>query len=330
MGIVHALRGLAGPDRLFPEASELDEGVGAWTPTDRTLVDLLLLGRSAPRLAARAALTEPVEHALSRAGLLVAAGPEVMLPARIVCASPFGWLLADAPFGYPGVVPRPARAFADDESLPIARALSRAVPVGDTLDLGCGAGLTTLAAARSAARVVAVDIVEEAADAAQFGIAAADIDERVDVRTGDLYDALRPAERFDRLVAVLPALPLPDDADAPAHAGGRGGSAIAARVVRDARRWLRSGGEAWIGGAVLLDGDRIIPTPLLAELDRCGAAVRWSRGAAVDIGPASGAIGRMLGQDNPEASERWAREVARSFRALGATAFAPALFLAVY
>lgn len=329
-GIVHALRGVAGPDRLVSEVLELEALARALAPDDRLLVELCLLGRSVDAASAAGALGGRAEDALRSAGILAVESGAVRMPAHALCASPWGWLLADPPLGTPGLVPRPARAFADDESLPICTRVARATSVPRALDLGCGAGLTMLAAARSAAEVVAIDVAADAVGAAWFAIGAAALEDRVDARAGDLYEPLDSGERFDRLIAVLPALPLPAGADAPAHAGGLGGSAISARAIREARRWLRDGADAWIGGALLFDGDRVVRTPILDALEECGGDVRWACGAAVSVEPASGALGRMLARDVAGESERWAAEIAGCFASLGATSFAPAVFVVRY
>lgn len=325
LGIVHALRGLGGPGRFIPEAAELDALAATLAPKAQAIVELACLGRRIPAPRAREALGEEALGALEGAGILLRDQGHARWPEHALFATPFGWLIGDAPLGYPGVGPRPARAFADDESLVLAECVARAAPVARALDLGCGAGLTLLAAAQSASSVVGVDVQSDAVRAARLGVAASGLLERVEVREGDLFGALHPDERFDRVVAFLPALPLPASAGAPAHAGGPDGSALSAHVVRDAPRWLSEGGELWMGAALLLEGDRVVRTRLVEALDASGAVVACSRGAPVAVEEVAEAVGVMLAGGAAGASA-WSGVVRDAFRAAGGRALCPAVF----
>lgn len=64
------------------------------------------------------------------------------------------------------------------------------------LDMGTGSGITALVAARRAARVVAVDINPAAVRCAQLNVLLNGVENRVDVRRGDLFSPLT-GETFD-------------------------------------------------------------------------------------------------------------------------------------
>ncbi len=65
------------------------------------------------------------------------------------------------------------------------------------LDLGTGSGAIALAAAEPADRVVAIDLSAEAVRCARANAAANGLEDRVEVREGDLFGPLRSDERFD-------------------------------------------------------------------------------------------------------------------------------------
>lgn len=69
-------------------------------------------------------------------------------------------------------------------------------PGGAVLDLGTGSGVGAVVAARRAGRVVAVDINPAAVGCARVNVAANGIEERVEVRQGDLFAPVA-GERFD-------------------------------------------------------------------------------------------------------------------------------------
>ncbi|OPY76945.1 MAG: D-alanine--D-alanine ligase [Syntrophorhabdus sp. PtaU1.Bin153] len=85
------------------------------------------------------------------------------------------------------------------------------------LELGCGAGLLSIAAARlGARRVVATDLDPRALEAATRNIRANGLESRIEVRSGSWYDAVgsgtgvrRRRERFDVIIATPPQTPGP-------------------------------------------------------------------------------------------------------------------------
>jgi release factor glutamine methyltransferase len=73
------------------------------------------------------------------------------------------------------------------------------------LDMGTGAGLSAVVAAREAARVVAVDINPVAVRCARINVLLNGVEARVDIREGDLFEPVR-GERFDLVLFNPPYL----------------------------------------------------------------------------------------------------------------------------
>ncbi len=74
----------------------------------------------------------------------------------------------------------------------------------DYLDLGCGAGVTTTAAARGGANVVSLDINPQAVENTRINATNHGVADRVDVRQSDVYSALKPEEKFDVIYWNMP------------------------------------------------------------------------------------------------------------------------------
>ena len=127
--------------------------------------------------------------------------------------------------------------------LPVARDSARR----SVLEVGCGAGLASIAAARAGARVVATDLNP----AALRFVRAAALREAlpIDVVRTDLARGLR---RFDRVLANPPYLPTrPSDRDADrwqnlALDGGPDGWATTARLLRALPNHLSPEGDAYL------------------------------------------------------------------------------------
>ncbi len=113
----------------------------------------------------------------------------------------------------------------------------------DVLDLCTGSGIQALQVARTAERVVAVDVNPRAAAAARFN-ARLNVVENVDVRLGDLYAPVRGAQ-FDLVIANPPFVASPY-ANAPSyHSGGPRGDRVLRRIIAGLATHLREGGRAF-------------------------------------------------------------------------------------
>lgn len=78
-------------------------------------------------------------------------------------------------------------------------ATARTPGQGDVLDMGTGSGVCAIFAARSARRVVAVDINAAAVRCAHINVAMNQLEHKIDVRQGDLFAPVQ-SERFDLIL----------------------------------------------------------------------------------------------------------------------------------
>lgn len=74
----------------------------------------------------------------------------------------------------------------------------------DYLDLGCGAGVTTVTAARAGANVVSLDINPLAVENTRMNAAKHGVSDQFEVRNSDVYSALNPTEKFDVIYWNMP------------------------------------------------------------------------------------------------------------------------------
>ncbi|HEY5497280.1 MAG TPA: tRNA (adenine(22)-N(1))-methyltransferase TrmK, partial [Syntrophales bacterium] len=89
-------------------------------------------------------------------------------------------------------------------SIELARLLD--VQPGDSvLDLGCGSGLLSIAAAKLEARqVIATDVDPSALAAARHNARINGLESRIELRAGSWFEAVQEEERFDVIVATPP------------------------------------------------------------------------------------------------------------------------------
>jgi release factor glutamine methyltransferase len=115
------------------------------------------------------------------------------------------------------------------------------------LDLGTGAGLIGVLAARRGHRVVATDVVEAYARCARANALLNGVGDLVEVGVGDLFAPV--ADRtFDLIAANPPEMPTPpdrawDDSLARMDNGGPDGWAVLDRIIQDAPAYLTPRGR---------------------------------------------------------------------------------------
>jgi release factor glutamine methyltransferase len=118
-------------------------------------------------------------------------------------------------------------------------------PGEHVLEIGSGAGLAAVIAARAGARVIATDIRPESVECTRDNAARNGV--TVDVRLGDGFAPVAGL-RFDLVCASPPQMPTPagrerDDAEAAADNGGPDGWALLDRLIREAPAHLRPDGR---------------------------------------------------------------------------------------
>jgi release factor glutamine methyltransferase len=128
--------------------------------------------------------------------------------------------------------------------------LARHLPLqaGDlVLDLGAGAGLIGILAARRGHRVVATDVVPAYAECLRANVLLNGVGSRLEVRTGDLFAPVT-GEAFDVIAANPPQIPTPPDREwndpqSRIDNGGPDGWLLLDRIIRESPRYLKPRGR---------------------------------------------------------------------------------------
>ncbi|MDR3685790.1 MAG: peptide chain release factor N(5)-glutamine methyltransferase [Coriobacteriia bacterium] len=156
----------------------------------------------------------------------------------------------------PGVlIPRPETEVLVDAGLPAVDSAIAERGEALVVDLCTGSGCIALAIAqeRVEARVLATDLSPIAIEVSAENAARLGLEERVDVRQGDLFAPLPPESRgeVDLLISNPPYVPSADVPDLPAEVagfephlaldGGADGLDVYRRILDEARTWLRPG-----------------------------------------------------------------------------------------
>jgi len=115
------------------------------------------------------------------------------------------------------------------------------------LDMGTGCGILAVLAAEKAKSVVAVDINPYAIECAIKNAEMNGARERIEFRHGDLFQPIKPNERFSLILFNAPYLPSEPDEErswiGKAWAGGSNGRKVIDRFVMNAPNFLAAGGR---------------------------------------------------------------------------------------
>jgi len=138
------------------------------------------------------------------------------------------------------------------------------VPAGaQILDLGCGVGpLAIYLAQKNAGHVYAVDIVPEACELARQNVAAANLEDRVTVLQGDLFEPVAD-KKFDvivndvsgiaeRVARISPWYPKP------VPTGGEDGTDVVMRMLDDVDKYLMPSGVLYFATSSLSNTRKIM------------------------------------------------------------------------
>lgn len=140
------------------------------------------------------------------------------------------------------VVASPADEAFDVSALNVAASLPSAASAPSLWDVGCGAGLLSLAAARAGSRLFASDVDARLVEWARLNAELNGV--AIDFAVGDLLSAAPPGARFDALVFNAPLLraPLATADEAPRYTSSAAGEALALAFLDGAAARLNEGG----------------------------------------------------------------------------------------
>ena len=212
-------------------------------PEVRPLVDLLLLGHTVKIESLDPVVAEAV-CVLEKYGLFTFE-PENSIRTTGFCLHPiFGlWMFYELSSGKISV-------YFGQDSIGL---ITRQMPIvgGTCLDLCSGPGVQALYAAKQGETLTTVEINPMAADLARVNALMNDLEDRMDIRLGNLYSAVK-GEKFGRITANPPLLPFPEELPYPivGH-GGNDGFELTWKIIDGAAEHLTEDGYAQIIGVGL-------------------------------------------------------------------------------
>lgn len=115
------------------------------------------------------------------------------------------------------------------------------------LDMGTGCGILALLASKKASKVVAVDISPQAVYCARMNAELSGSGRTIDVRLGNLFEAIKDNERFDLILFNAPYLPTESDEAKDwlekAWSGGRNGRNVIDQFIDNVSNHLARNGR---------------------------------------------------------------------------------------
>lgn len=138
--------------------------------------------------------------------------------------------------------------------------LSRAIinkAHGMVLDLCTGSGIQAILAAKTADKVVAIDIDEQSLKIAEFNAFLNALDEKIEFRHGNLYERICKHEAFDLIISNPPFIPIPKEINFHVCGdGGEDGANIIRKILLGYSQHLKPEGQAIMIGQCIGTNDR--------------------------------------------------------------------------
>jgi release factor glutamine methyltransferase len=131
---------------------------------------------------------------------------------------------------------------------------------GDTmLEVGTGCGLVAIVAAKMGGQVVATDQSDLAVQNAKKNVALHNMNSLVEIRHGNLFEPIRPDEKFSLLAFNPPYLPGTKDDPAfdPAWSGGEKGYEITEKFIAQCARYIQADGRLLLIQSSLSEPERV-------------------------------------------------------------------------
>lgn len=129
---------------------------------------------------------------------------------------------------------------------------------GNVLDLCTGSGIQAILSAKTADKVVGIDVDEQSIEIAKFNAYLNGVHKKVDFKLGNLYEPINEYVEFDYITSNPPFIPIPDSVEFPiAGDGGEDGKDIIRRIFWGYRKHLKLGGKGIMIGQAIGDSERV-------------------------------------------------------------------------
>jgi hypothetical protein len=231
----------------FPAYKQWKNVTAQLDTTLRLAYDLLLFGEPVAVDAAEQAWGQQVVEDLLTTQIVHL--NECMVRSRYSLVSYDGrYLVVSLHASYPAARAHDGAVYIGPDSYGLLAGLPRQGRYGRVLEVCAGSALCSLVLADRASHVVGTDLNAEAVAVAQFNAALNGVAERVDMRSGSLYEPVAD-EQFDLIVANPPFLPVPAQVAHPLAMCGNGGAdgfSVLGELLADLPAHLAPGGTALI------------------------------------------------------------------------------------
>lgn len=298
------------PDYLtspFADFEAFSSSVARLDPALRLALQLFSLGESAPSAGVASALGQDFLEAALASGLLLLdeTGDHVSTDGLLV-SSRLGlyFVVSTNPY-YPSFNPNLAEIYLGPESLTLVNHLQRRASAlassGHALDLCAGSGIAgqSVGSIRRGLEWVAVDLSEQAVEAATFNAMLNGLQGRYSVRTGDLYTPVS-GRRFALIVANPPFIPVPTGVSFPGYgAGGDDGLAVVRPLLQGIAGRLTDQGRAVIYLEGIGDAHGPFVLNELEELSAKGYTAGVTLLSTMSSEQALFSMGRLLAAQRP-------------------------------
>jgi methylase of polypeptide subunit release factors len=209
----------------------------------QVLYKLFLLGEPVDRVKVEKTIGVDAVEGLRSGGILKKSGQEKLRTDNYSLVSyQDRYVFTELPYFFPTCRRKETRIYIGADSYLLGQNLL-ADSRGDVLDLCTGSGFQAIQAASELTQLVGVELAPEAAAAARANVILNGLEDRMEVRQGNLYEAVGDKE-FDIIYANPPFMPVPEGVRYPVPGdGGYDGLKVLRAIVEGLPKHLKSEGR---------------------------------------------------------------------------------------
>ncbi len=183
------------------------------------LINLLVLGKPVEIKDVENLIESSIIDDFINCGILEKTENKIQSTKYVIISVYDNYIVTDIPYLYPTCKDKVAAIYIGADSY---RLMTHMVKnnYNNALDLCSGSGIQGFVLARYSKKVVCVEIQKEASVAIKFNSILNDIEDKIDVRQGSLFDVIEENEKFDYVVSNPPFIAVPENVEYPIPGDG--------------------------------------------------------------------------------------------------------------
>lgn len=244
--IIKQLRGVYDAENPWYNYDEMKNLIIKINPPNRIIFDLFYLGLEVEYESLIQSITFNEINILMSSGIIEKNGDKVKTNGVVILTYQGLYITTEINSWYKNCKNKLTDTYIGPDSLYLAENI-KFDKDAIVLDLCSGTGIQGMIAAKSAKKVISIEINPKAVNICRLNIFLNKLDKIIELRKGNLYNCLNNNEKFDYIYANPPFIPMAKYIEYPICGdGGEDGTVILKKITEGLNEYLKDNGEAII------------------------------------------------------------------------------------